>query len=148
LLKIKATYTAAELKKPFVVAQVYIDPTKDPEVARALRARVVQDVRELFGPGQDDQLASAVPQLPAPADGEFTTADDFDEAPGTAVPEPQDEAAHKADMREKIAGILTARKLTEAQVEKWCQKNLGCSYQEASLDGLDALAQALAEKAS
>jgi len=55
LLKIKSTYTAAELQKPFIVTQVALNPASDPAVAHAMRVRVEKDLYDL---GFEDQPPS------------------------------------------------------------------------------------------
>ena len=64
------------------------------------------------------------------------------------IPEPQTEAAHKQDWRESIAKIAKERNVSDEQVQRWCQKHLGCSYAEASVDGLMELHAALKAKAA
>lgn len=143
LMKIKSTYTEAELRKPFVVAQVFVDPTKDPEIARALRARVVQDVRELFGPGAEEHLTPPK-QLPTPEveSGEFT--EDAEDAELFA-PAPSEKQIVE-DLRNRIVELARGQGLTKGKIEELSQKHGGHSYAELTLDGLVALAEALAAK--
>lgn len=107
-------------------------------------------------PETGEILEAAWPQMrvvesePEAAMGEFADPSDLAPSGPSDVSEPQDEDAAKQDMREKIEAVMTARKLSQTQIEKWCQKNCQCEYAAMSLDGLLALKDALeaAQKAS
>jgi len=165
LLKIKSGYTPEELRKPFVIARVDLDLSANPALREAFRIKVMQDVDDLFGGGGPEpaKLAEAEKLLALVEPSVETDGETIDEETGeiiegaaiddtpdfpadltaTAIPEPQDEAAAKADQREKIAAIVATRKLTDDQLEKWCQKHYRCGYAALSLDGLVDLAEAL-----
>lgn len=63
LLKLKSTYTAEEIGRPFIVTQVALNPASDPAVAAAMRVRVAKDMYDL---GYEDHA----PTAPALAEAE------------------------------------------------------------------------------
>lgn len=168
LLHIKSTYTEEEARKPFVVTQVYLDPTKSEAARAALRVRVMRDISELFG---DAALEGPkpVPALEAPKGATVLDDDDDEPAPSfdvsaqaakeaeeagdipsklvAADPSDPDLEANIADMRRKVEELRKLKMISAKQIEDWCRKeeNLGCSYADARLDGLIALQATLAK---
>jgi hypothetical protein len=97
LLKLKNTYTTAELRKPFAVAQIALDPSKDPRIANAMR---VQSIHAMYDLGYEDndvpreQLEQANEML-ALAEGRHDEPDDGDDPSESA--EQVDEADELGD---------------------------------------------------
>lgn len=144
LLHVKSTYTADELRKPFVVAQAYLDPAKmDDEAKRIWKIKVTQEINELFGP--ELPTAQPVPQLNT---GTVVADDDENDglaADGPLLP-PAEPVRAEADLRESVASL--ARQVG-FKPELWAHryaKEYSEPFESATYENLVACEKRLADQ--